>query len=85
MGIIVLAIAIIPMMGLGKLYRAEMPGPLKDERMQPRIAEVAKMLWQIYLSLTILCGMAYWLAGMTPFDAISHSFATISIGGFSTQ
>ena len=85
MGIIVLAIAIIPMMGLGKLYRAEMPGPLKDERMQPRIAEVAKMLWQIYLSLTILCGLAYWLAGMTPFDAISHSFATISIGGFSTH
>ncbi|MDY5106044.1 TrkH family potassium uptake protein [uncultured Actinobacillus sp.] len=85
MGIIVLAIAIIPMMGLGKLYRAEMPGPMKDEKMQPRIADVAKMLWQIYFSLTVLCALAYWLAGMTPFDAISHSFATISIGGFSTH
>ncbi|OOR99068.1 potassium transporter [Haemophilus paracuniculus] len=85
MGIIVLAIAIIPMIGLGKLYRAEMPGPLKDQKMRPRFAETSKMLWQIYLTLTVLCAFAFWLAGMTPFDAISHSFATISIGGFSTH
>ena len=78
MGIIVLAIAILPMIGLGKLYRAEMPGPLKD-------AETAKMLWQIYFLLTFLCAVAFWLAGMSPFDAISHSFSTISIGGFSTH
>lgn len=85
MGIIVLAIAIMPMMGLGKLYRAEMPGPLKDEKMRPRIAETAKMLWQIYFLLTLLCAVAFWLAGMPPFDAISHSFSTIAIGGFSTH
>lgn len=85
MGIIVLAIAVIPMMGLGKLYRAEMPGPMKEERMQPRIAEVAKMLWQIYLLLTMLCAFAFWWAGMSLFDAICHSFATIAIGGFSTH
>lgn len=85
MGIIVLAIAILPMIGLGKLYRAEMPGPLKDEKMRPRIAETAKMLWQIYFLLTFLCAVAFWLAGMSPFDAISHSFSTISIGGFSTH
>ena len=85
MGIIVLAIAIIPLMGLGKLYRAEMPGPLKDQKMRPRIADTAKLLWQIYFTLTILCTVAFKLAGMSWFDAVCHSFATISIGGFSTH
>ncbi len=87
MGIIVLAVAIIPLLGIGgmQLYRAEMPGPLKEQKMRPRIAETAKALWLIYLSLTILCAVAFWLAGMTVFDAISHSFSTVSIGGFSTH
>lgn len=87
MGIIVLAVAIIPLLGIGgmQLYRAEMPGPLKEQKMRPRIAETAKALWMIYLSLTILCTLAFWLAGMTLFDAISHSFSTVSIGGFSTH
>ncbi|MGX2968832.1 TrkH family potassium uptake protein [Ursidibacter sp. B-7004-1] len=87
MGIIVLAVAIIPLLGIGgmQLYRAEMPGPLKEQKMRPRIAETAKALWLIYLSLTILCALAYWLAGMSGFDAISHSFATVAIGGFSTH
>lgn len=85
MGIIVLAIAIVPLIGLGKLYRAEMPGPLKDQKMRPRIAETAKILWQIYFTLTLSCTLAYWLAGMDLFDALCHSFATISIGGFSTH
>ncbi|MDH2924942.1 trk system potassium uptake protein TrkH [Nicoletella semolina] len=86
MGIIVLAVAIIPLLGIGgmQLYRAEMPGPLKEQKMRPRIAETAKALWLIYLSLTILCAIAYWLAGMDSFDALTHSFATVSIGGFST-
>jgi len=53
--------------------------------MTPRIAETAKALWYIYLSLTIACALAFWLAGMTPFDAIGHSFSTIAIGGFSTH
>ncbi|MBF0752329.1 MULTISPECIES: TrkH family potassium uptake protein [unclassified Pasteurella] len=87
MGIIVLAIAIIPLLGIGgmQLYRAEMSGPMKEQKIRPRIAETAKMLWIIYLSLTISCMLAYWLAGMDPFDALTHSFSTVSIGGFSTH
>lgn len=87
MGIIVLAVAILPILGIGgmQLYRAEIPGPVKDSKMTPRIAETAKVLWYIYLSLTILCAAAFWLAGMNLFDAICHSFSTIAIGGFSTH
>lgn len=87
MGIIVLAVAVLPMLGIGgmQLYRAETPGPVKDSKMTPRIADTAKHLWYIYLSLTIACALAYWLAGMSVFDAICHSFATIAIGGFSTH
>ncbi len=86
MGIIILAIAILPMLGVGgmQLYRTEMPGPVKDTKLTPRIAETAKALWYIYLSLTIACAVGYWAAGMTPFDALAHSFSTVSIGGFST-
>lgn len=86
MGIIVLAVAILPMLGIGgmQLYRAETPGPMKDNRLTPRITETAKALWYIYLGLTIACAVAYWLAGMNLFDAITHSFSTIAIGGFST-
>ncbi|MDC9598043.1 Trk system potassium transporter TrkH [Xenorhabdus anantnagensis] len=87
MGIIVLAVAILPLLGVGgmQLYRAEMPGPLKDNKMRPRIAETAKTLWLIYVLLTIACAIALWAAGMSVFDAISHSFSTIAIGGFSTH
>ncbi|MBO1256803.1 potassium transporter [Alteromonas sp. 5E99-2] len=87
MGIIVLAVAILPILGVGgmQLYRAETPGPVKDSKMTPRIADTAKHLWYIYLSLTIACSFAYWLAGMTFFDAICHAFSTIAIGGFSTH
>ena len=87
MGIIVLAIAIIPLLGIGgmQLYRAEMSGPMKEQKIRPRITETAKVLWMIYLSLTLSCALAYWLAGMSVFDAITHSFSTVSIGGFSTH
>jgi len=87
MGIIVLAVAILPMLGIGgmQLYRAETPGPMKDNRLTPRITETAKALWYIYLGLTILCALAYWAAGMGGFDAVSHAFSTIAIGGFSTH
>lgn len=87
MGIIVLAVAIMPMLGVGgmQLYRAETPGPLKDSKLTPRITETAKALWYIYLVLTIVCAVCYWLAGMSGFDAIGHSFSTIAIGGFSTH
>ncbi|KAA0873776.1 TrkH family potassium uptake protein [Nitrincola tapanii] len=86
MGIIVLAVAILPMLGIGgmQLYRAEIPGPVKDTKLTPRITETAKALWYIYASLTLLCALAYWAAGMQPFDAIAHSFSTVAIGGFST-
>lgn len=87
MGIVVLAVAIMPMLGIGgmQLYRAETPGPMKDSKLTPRLTETAKALWYIYLTLTILCALGYWFAGMTLFDAIAHSFATVSIGGFSTH
>ncbi len=87
MGIIVLAVAILPMLGVGgmQLYRAEAPGPVKDTRLTPRIKETAKALWYIYLSLTVVCALGYWVAGMSVFDAIAHSFSTVAIGGFSTH
>ncbi|WP_455202298.1 TrkH family potassium uptake protein [Kaarinaea lacus] len=87
MGIIVLAVAILPMLGIGgmQLYRAETPGPMKDNKLTPRITETAKALWYIYLGLTIACAISYWLAGMHAFDAIAHSFSTVAIGGFSTH
>jgi trk system potassium uptake protein TrkH len=87
MGIIVLAVAILPILGIGgmQLYRAETPGPMKDNKLTPRITETAKALWYIYLGLTVSCTIAYWLAGMTLFDAIGHAFSTVAIGGFSTH
>jgi trk system potassium uptake protein TrkH len=87
MGIIVLAVAVMPMLGIGgmQLYKAEAPGPVKDNKLTPRIAETAKALWYIYLGLTVACALAYWIAGMNLFDAVSHSFSTVAIGGFSTH
>ena len=87
MGIIVLAVAIMPMLGIGgmQLYRAETPGPMKDTKLTPRITETAKALWYLYLGLTVACAVAYWVAGMGVFDAIGHSFSTVAIGGFSTH
>ena len=87
MGIIVLAVAVLPMLGVGgmQLYRAEAPGPIKDNKLTPRITETAKALWYVYLALTILCSASYYFAGMNAFDAISHAFSTVSIGGFSTH
>ncbi|RPH98985.1 MAG: potassium transporter [Lysobacterales bacterium] len=87
MGIIVLAIAILPMLRIGgmQLYRAEYPGPLKDAKLTPRITETAKALWIIYVGITVICVFAYWLAGMNLFDAVGHAFSTVAIGGFSTH
>ncbi len=86
-GIIVLAVAVLPMLGIGgvQLYRAESNGPAKDSKLTPRITSTAKALFSIYLGLTVACALAYYLAGMTIFDAISHAFSTIAIGGFSTH
>lgn len=87
MGIIVLAVAILPMLGVGgmQLYRAEAPGPVKDSKLTPRVTETARALWLIYVNLTALCALAYWLGGMSLFDAICHAYSTLSIGGFSTH
>jgi len=86
-GVIVLAIALLPMLGIGgmQLYKAETPGPFKDERMTPRIARTAKSICLIYVMLTAVCGLAYWLAGMSAFDAVAHALSTLSTGGYSTH
>jgi trk system potassium uptake protein TrkH len=86
-GIVVIAVAILPMLGVGgmQIYRAETPGPMKDSKLTPRITETANVLFKIYLGLTAVCALAYWAAGMSGFDAIGHSFSTVAIGGFSTH
>ncbi|HEY5759603.1 MAG TPA: TrkH family potassium uptake protein [Steroidobacter sp.] len=86
-GIVVLAVALLPMLGVGgmQLLKAESPRPAKDVRLTPRITETAKALWVIYVTLTVLCAACYWMAGMSPFDAIAHSFSTVSTGGHSTH
>jgi len=75
------------MLGVGgmQLYKAETPGPMKDEKLTPRIAETAKNLWYIYVGLNVACTLSYWAAGMSFFDAICHSFSTMALGGFSTH
>jgi len=85
-GVVVLAIAILPMLGVGgmQLFRAETAGPMKDEKITPRIMQTARALWGIYVGLTITCALAYWGAGMSLFDAVAHSLTTVSTAGFST-
>jgi trk system potassium uptake protein len=87
MGIIVLAVAVLPMLGVGgmQLYRAETPGPMKNSKLTPRITETARVLWLVYAGLTAVCGLVYWALGMSPFDALCHAFSTMSTGGFSTR
>ncbi len=87
MGVIVLAVAILPLLGIGgmQLYRAEASGVTKHEKLTPRIGDTARALWLIYLGLTIACAIAYWIAGMSVFDAIGHAYATVATGGFSTH
>ena len=86
MGIIVLAVAVLPLLGVGgmELYHAESSGIAKD-RLTPKLRNTAIALWKIYLSLTVLCALAYFFSGMSIFDAVSHSFSTVAIGGFSTH
>ena len=85
LGIIVLAIALMPLIGIGgiQLYRGETQGPINQSKLRPKIAETAKVLVYIYLILTLICFSSYFFAGMSYFDAIVHSFTTIAIGGFS--
>lgn len=87
LGIIVLAVAILPMLGVGgrQLYRAEIPGPFKDSRLTPRITETAKGFWIIYIVFTITCTLAYRAFGMGWMDAVIHAMSTLSLGGFSSH
>lgn len=86
-GVILLAIAVLPLMGVGgmQLYRAEVPGPGPGDKLAPRIAKTARSLWAVYLVLTASCALAYRIAGMSTFDAVAHSLSTVSTGGFSTH
>ncbi len=86
MGIIVLVIAVLPYLGVGgmQLFRAEVPGPT-HERLRPRITQTAKLLWLVYFGLTALLTLLYGLGGMSPFEAVNHSFSTMATGGFSTR
>jgi trk system potassium uptake protein TrkH len=86
MGIIVLAVAILPLLGVGgmQIYRAEMPGPMKDSKLTPRIEQTAKLLWAVYAGLTVACIVSLKGAGMNWFDAVCHGFSALSLGGFST-
>src|SRR5688572_2206864 len=86
-GIIVLAVAVLPLLGVGgmQLYKAESPGPVKDEKLTPRITETAKALWFTYLAITAVGVVALRVAGMSWFDAICHCMSAIALGGFSTH
>lgn len=86
MGIVLLSVAVLPLLGVGgmQLYRAEVPGPVAD-RLSPRIQSTAKALWSVYLTLTVAEIILLSLGGMSLFDAVCHSFTTVSTGGFSTR
>jgi trk system potassium uptake protein TrkH len=86
MGIIVLVVAILPLLGVGgmQMYKAETPGPTKDEKLTPRITQTAKALWFVYFLITVACILSLKAAGMGWFDAVCHAFAALSLGGFST-
>jgi len=87
MGVIVLAVAILPLLGIGgrQLFRAEVPGPMKEDSLTPRIAETAKGLWVVYILLTVACTGAFVAAGMEEWDAVMHAFSVMGLGGFSTK
>lgn len=87
MGIIVLAVAVLPLIGVGgmQLYRAEIAGPVKDDKLTPRITETAKTLWLVYVGITAACIVSLRAAGMSWFDAVCHAFSALSLGGFSTH
>jgi len=87
MGLIVLAVAILPLLGVGgmQIYKAETPGPMKDTKLTRRITETAKGLYLVYVGISIACGLSFWLAGMAPFDAVMHAFSTMGLGGFSSH
>lgn len=86
-GILVLMVAILPLVGVGgsQVFRAEASGPMKNEKLTPRMAETAKGLWKVYSLVSLVCLLAYWAAGMPLLDALMHMFSTIASGGFSSH
>lgn len=87
LGVVIFVVAVLPMLNIGgmRLLRAETPGPMKDDKLTPRIAHTAHYLWFIYVLMTVLCALSYYFAGMSAYDAVAHSFSTVSTGGFSTH
>jgi len=87
LGIVIFVVEVLPLLNVGgmQLLKAETPGPIKDDKLAPRIKNTARYLWYIYVGSTVLCAIGYYFAGMTSFDAIAHSLTTISTGGFSTH
>jgi trk system potassium uptake protein TrkH len=87
MGLIVLAVAVMPALGIGggQLYKMELPGSHGSQKLTPKITDSAKALWKIYVGLTLVCALLYLISGMSIFDAIAHSLSTVAGGGFSTH
>lgn len=87
MGLVVLAVAVLPLLGIGgrQIFRAETPGPMKESQLTPRLAETAKGLWLVYALITAACIATYYAAGMSGFDAVMHAFTTMGLGGFSSH
>jgi trk system potassium uptake protein TrkH len=87
MGIIVLAVAVLPLLGVGgmQIYKAETPGPMKEGKLTPRIAQTAKSLWLLYAGLTLICILSLRWAGLSWFESVCHAFSTMALGGFSTH
>ena len=87
MGVIVLVVAILPLLGIGgrQLFKAEVPTPMKESSLTPRITETAKGLWITYILLTVACGFSLWLAGLDGWDALIHAFTVTGLGGFSSK
>lgn len=87
LGVVIFVVAVLPMLNVGGmvLLKAETPGPMKDEKLAPRISKTAHILWVVYLVITLLCILCYYLAGMNLYEAVAHSLTTVSTGGFSTH
>jgi trk system potassium uptake protein TrkH len=87
LGVVIFVVAVLPMLNVGgmKLLKAETPGPMKDEKLSPRVTHTAHYLWLVYFTITIMCAIGYYFAGMSSYDAIAHSLSTVSTGGFSTH
>ncbi|RCW65756.1 TrkH family potassium uptake protein [Pseudorhodoferax soli] len=87
MGILILAVAVLPLLGVGgsQLFKAEAAGPIKDNKLTPRMAQTAKGLWGVYATLSTACALAYWAGGMPPIEAVMHMFTTVSLGGLSSH